>query len=144
MLEISLVVKDGVQYPAEKPPDGYIYAYCTGQKWRYYFPGEEALIPAIAPSSPEPDWSKFRLSLLSDAGIDRLGAQDHTQFAKVVGCVTMDPLNVDALVIVWNKLIDATTLLSKATTAEVAAWNAIATASNVPIKFLSTGKIEKI
>lgn len=121
-------------------PNGLIY---------FYFPGD-AIPPehdpgAIAPSTPAPNWAQFRLGILADPGFLRVvnyGLPIHQ--AALASEINQNPPNqptMPALRLLWEAIILQVPVGAEPTAAEISAWNAIATAANVPVQFGTDGRV---
>ena len=102
----------------------------------------EWVIPELPAFSSEksPNYLDFRLGMLQDPGYDRITiASNVLRVTRMETTVSQNPPTLEVVAAMWNTLIDE--LADKPKAAEVKAWNAIASAANVPIKFGKDGKM---
>lgn len=118
---------------SEQYPHGFI---------TYHFddPPIEDLPPVLAPN-----WAQFRLGMLANPGFLRVVAYGQPIFqASLASEINQNPPNepnVGAIALIWNQIIASLPLGTEPTEAEVASWNAIATAASVPLTFNPDGSL---
>jgi hypothetical protein len=96
--------------------------------------------PEPLPPPPQPDYLAFRMGMLRDPGYDRITlASNVLRVTRMETAVTQNPPELPIVAAMWGMLIDE--LSEKPKAAEVKAWNVIAHACNVPIKFGKDGKM---
>lgn len=98
------------------------------------------LDPVISPPELPPDYLKFRLGMLQDLRYDQIATtSSQRQVTRLEIAITQNPPELPVVAAMWNALIDKLTDKPKAV--EVKAWNAIASTTNVPLKFGDDGKM---
>jgi hypothetical protein len=126
-----------------------------GESWNVDFTGEATEDQQIAAwdfirnwQPPAlPDWGSFRLALLSNPAYQRstLAVSGKTQGILLVqrleNAAAMAEPPIAVIVMLWNGVINSLPKEMPIATEEVKEWQAIATATNVPLSFTDNGSM---
>lgn len=100
---------------------------------------------------PQPDWNSFGLGLFSNTAFNRIANSSGSVVAvstlisigtTIINTGQITDTAIATIPTVWNGMIDGAPQDSRPTTEDIAAWTAIAAASNVSFVFGSDGKIQ--
>lgn len=140
---IQYLADGAIAPPPQIPGTRWVQILVQQGIYRYYENGDP--LPELPPPTPESNWAQFRLGMLADPGFLRVVAYGMSIFqASLASEINQNPPNepnVGAIALIWNQIIAGLPQGTEPTETEIEGWNAIATATHVPLTFLPNGAI---
>ena len=104
-------------------------------------------MPKVENASSEPlklmQWGDFKLAMLNDVPYQKMAAAtaDQRAVSRIENFFTAEIDNWEVAALLWSQMLAGCPEAARPTAVEAGQWSAIATQTNMPIKFTDTGQL---